>query len=231
MFIQENVDKMLSEGVIRASSSRWHAQVLIVKDETNRHKKRLCIDYSQTINIYMELDAYPLPRIDDMINELSKYRVFSTFDLRSAYHQIKIVETDCKYAAFEASGQLYESIRIPFGVNNGVAAFQRIMSQFVEQENLRDNFPYLDNVTVAVRDQEEHNNNVKSFLAAIRHRNFTLNESKTIVSQKDIQILGYAVGNGVVKPDPEQMRALNEFPPPNGYKSLRRVLDMFAYYA
>jgi len=143
---------MLSEGVIRASSSRWHAQVLIVKDETNRHKKRLCIDYSQTINIYMELDAYPLPRIDDMINELSKYRVFSTFDLRSAYHQIKIVETDCKYAAFEASGQLYESIRIPFGVNNGVAAFQRIMSQFVEQENLRDNFPYLDNVTVAVRD-------------------------------------------------------------------------------
>ena len=152
MFIQENVDKMLSEGVIRASSSRWHAQVLIVKDETNRHKKRLCIDYSQTINIYMELDAYPLPRIDDMINELSKYRVFSTFDLRSAYHQIKIVETDCKYAAFEASGQLYESIRIPFGVNNGVAAFQRIMSQFVEQENLRDNFPYLDNVTVAVRD-------------------------------------------------------------------------------
>jgi len=152
LFIQENVDKMLSEGVIRASSSRWHAQVLIVKDETNRHKKRLCIDYSQTINIYMELDAYPLPRIDDMINELSKYRVFSTFDLRSAYHQIKIVETDCKYAAFEASGQLYESIRIPFGVNNGVAAFQRIMSQFVEQENLRDNFPYLDNVTVAVRD-------------------------------------------------------------------------------
>ena len=56
-----------------------------MKDEANRHKKRLCIDHSQTINIYTELDAYPLPRIDDMINELSKYRVFSTFDLRSAY--------------------------------------------------------------------------------------------------------------------------------------------------
>ena len=73
-------------------------------------------------------------------------------------------------------------------VSNGVAAFQRIMSQFVEQENLRETFPYLDNVTVAGRDQEEHNN-VKSFLAAIRRRNFTLNESKTIASQKDIQIL------------------------------------------
>ena len=104
------------------------------------------------------------------------------------------------------------------------------MSQFVEQENLRDTFPYLDNITFAGRDQEERDNNVKSFLAAIRRRNFTLNESKTIVSQKDNQILGYVVGNGV-KPDPERMRALTEFPPPNGYKSLRRVLGMFAYNA
>jgi len=118
LFIQDNVDKMLSEGVIRPSSFPWRAQVLIVKDEANRHKKRLCIDYSQTINIYTELDAYPLPHIDNMINELSKYRVFSTFDLRSAYRQIKIVESDCKYTAFEASGKLYEFTRIPFGVKN-----------------------------------------------------------------------------------------------------------------
>jgi len=61
LFIQDNVDKMLSEGVIRPSSSPWRAQVHIVKDEANRYKKRLCIHYSQTINIYTELDAYPLP--------------------------------------------------------------------------------------------------------------------------------------------------------------------------
>jgi len=79
---------------------------------------------------------------------------------------------------------------------------------------------YLDNVTVAGRDQEEHDDNVKSFLAAIRRRNFTLNESKTIVSQNDIHILGYVVGNGVVKPDPERMRALTEFPPPTGFNRI-----------
>ena len=89
----------------------------------------------------------------------------------------------------------------------------------------------MDNVTAADRDQGERDNNAKSFLAAIRRRNFALNESKTIVSQKDIQILGYVVGNGIVKPDPERMRALNEFPPPNGYKSHRRVLGIFVYYA
>jgi len=71
------------------------------------------------------------------------------------------------------AGKLYEFTRIPFGVKNGVAAFQRIMSQFVEKENLRDTFPYLDNATLAGRDQEEHDNNVKSFLVAIRRRSFT----------------------------------------------------------
>ena len=77
--------------MIQPSSSPWRAQVVIVKDDLNRHRKRLCVDYSQTINLYTELDAYPLPRIDDMINNLSQYSIFSTFDLRSAYHQIELL--------------------------------------------------------------------------------------------------------------------------------------------
>jgi len=159
----------------------------------------------------------------------------SAFDLRSAY-QIQIVESDCKYTAFEANGELYEFTRIPFGFNNGVAAFERIMSQFVEQENLRDTFPFLDNphiwimVTVAGRYQEKHDDNVKSFHAAIRRRKFTLNERRQLFLRK-ISKFGYVVGNGVVKPDPERMRALTEFPPPTGYMALRRDLGMFAYYA
>jgi len=82
LFIQDNVDKMLR----KVLSDQAHPLGVhrYFKDEANRHKKRLCIDYPQTINIFTQLDAYPLPRIDDMINELSKHRVFSTFDLRSA---------------------------------------------------------------------------------------------------------------------------------------------------
>ena len=230
-FIQNNIDELLTEGIIRASSSPWRAQVLIVKDEYNRHRKRMCIDYSQTINIYTELDAYPLPRIDDMVNQLAQYHVFSTFDLKGAYHQVAIKESDSKYTAFEANGKLYEFTRIPFGVKNGVAAFQRAISQFVENENLKDVYPYLDNITVAGRTQEEHDKNVESFLNALHRNNVTLNDSKTIHSVNSINILGYVVTKGCIKPDPERLRPLKNFPPPVNQKQLRSVLGMFAYYA
>ena len=75
-FIENQISCLLEEGLIRRSNSPWRAQVLIVKDELQRHKKRMCIDYSQTINLFTDLDAYPLPRIDDMVNKLSQYKVF-----------------------------------------------------------------------------------------------------------------------------------------------------------
>ena len=94
----------------------------------------MCVDYSQTINIYPELDAYALPRIDDMVNELAQYNIFSTFDLHSAYHQIKIIDSEQTFTAFEANGKLYECTRILFGVKNGVAAFQRKITQFIKEK-------------------------------------------------------------------------------------------------
>jgi len=188
-FIEDSIEKLLADGTIRPSSSPWRAQVLVIKDETDRHKKRLCVDYSQTINIYTELDAYPLPRIDDMVNELAKYSIFSTFDLRSAYHQIKLAGSESRYTAFEANGKLYEFTRICFGVKNGVAAFQRRIAQFIKEEKLLDTYAYLDNLTVAGRNHEKHDYNVNAFLAAIRRNNFTSNENKTIAAQSHIQVL------------------------------------------
>ena len=113
----------MSEGIIEPSVSPWRAQVVVAKELQNQHKKRLCVDQLNTINVYTELDAYPIPRIDGIVNKLSKYQVFSTFDLKSAYHQIKIKESDKIYTGLEASGSLYQFTRIPFGVKNGVAAF------------------------------------------------------------------------------------------------------------
>ena len=96
----------------------------------------MVVDFSDTINLFTELDAYPMPNPADMIQELSQYQYYSTFDLKSVYHQVPIQERDQKYTAFEADGQLWEFTRIPLGVTNGVSAFQRTMDKVVEMEKL-----------------------------------------------------------------------------------------------
>ena len=92
VFIDNEVKRLLKEGIIEQSRSPWRAQVVVTKDEN--HRKRLAIDYSQTINKFTLLDAFPLPRINELVNEIAQYRVFSTIDLRSAYHQVPLKDED-----------------------------------------------------------------------------------------------------------------------------------------
>ena len=81
-------------------TSPWRAQIVVVKNRTQSDKKRLCVDNSHTINLYIELDAYPLSRIDTMINKLAKYKVFWTYALKNAYHQIPMSQAERKYTVF-----------------------------------------------------------------------------------------------------------------------------------
>ncbi|CAB4041233.1 Hypothetical predicted protein, partial [Paramuricea clavata] len=178
----------MQSGIVEHYSGSCFNCKPIARDLLNRHKKRLCIDYSQT-------------------------------------------EADQKYTAFEANGRLDHFRRVPFGVTNGVAVFQRAMDKFVDEEGLKDTFPYLDNITVAGRDQEEHDENVQTFHEAIRRRNLTLNETKSVESKSSINLRGYGIGHGVITPDPERLRPLQEFPPPESARTLQRVVGMFAYYA
>ena len=100
----------MKEGIIEPSSSPWRAQVLVVTGDN--HKKRMCIDYSETINKYTLLDGYPLPNMQNLVNKVAQYSHFSTLDLKSAYHQVEIPIEDRLYTAFEADGKLYQSKRI-----------------------------------------------------------------------------------------------------------------------
>ena len=104
-FIKEEICKLLEEGIIEPSNSPWRTQVLITKDE--RHKKRMVVDYSQIVNRFTQLDAYPLPRIDDQINSIAQCEIYSTLDLKSTYYQIPLMPEDRKYTAFEANNRLY----------------------------------------------------------------------------------------------------------------------------
>ncbi|KRY84767.1 Retrovirus-related Pol polyprotein from transposon 17.6, partial [Trichinella pseudospiralis] len=217
-FIRNEVRALLEDGIIEASISPWRAQVVVLKDE--RRKKRLVVDYSATINRFTLLDAYPLPKIDSLVQTIAKYRVFSTIDLKSAYHQIPIVNEERLYTAFEADGSLYQFTRIPFGVTNGVACFQRVINSFIEKEKLKGVVAYLDDVT-----------NLEQFLSAAKKWNFTFNTDKCSFSTSKLRILGYEIENGEIRPNPRRLQPLRDLPLPCDAKALRRVLGLFAYYS
>ena len=229
-FMKEELSKMLRLGIIRPSVSPWRAQAFVTGGDPN-HKKRMVIDYSDTINLYTELDAYPMPNVLKMVQEISKYTYFSTFDLRSAYHQIPIKEEDCKYTAFEVDGQLWEFTRILFGVTNSVSAFQRTIDKVIETEELTGTFAFVDNITVCERTKEDHDHNVAAFRQVLEKYNFTLNDDQTVLCTTTISLLGYTVKNNCISPDYKRMKPLLEMPPPSSLKAQKRLVGMFSYYS
>ena len=227
-FIKLEVSKLLKEGIIEPSVSPWRAQVLVTKE--GNHKRRMVIDYSNTINLFTELDAYPMPNISKMINDVSQYKYFSTLDLKSAYHQIPIKEEDRIYTAFEADGGLYQCTRLPFGATNGVSAFQRTIDNIISEEKLKDTFAFVDNVSICGKTKEEHDRNLDTFYKISDKYNITFNKSKSILSSTSITLLGYTVSHDNIQPDYERLKPLLEMPPPSNLKSQKRIVGMFSYY-
>lgn len=152
----------------------------MARDE--RHKPRMVVDYSQTINRYTMLDAYPLPNIDEQIAEIAKGSVFSTLDLKSAYYQIPLQPEDRPHTAFEAGGKLYHYTRLPFGVTNGVSYFQRFIDSVIEKYSLRGTYAYVDNITVCGKDSFDHDVKLKALFTAAEKEGLTFNKNKTYSS-------------------------------------------------
>lgn len=229
-FIREEITKLLKDGVIEPSTSPWRAQVLVTGGDRT-HKKRMVVDYSQTINKYTELDAYPLPSIESIISNVAKYNYYSQIDLKSAYHQFPILNSEKKYTAFEACGCLYQFTRIPFGITNGVAAFQRTLEYIIQTEKLNAIYTYLDDVTVCGKTKEDHDRNLQNFMNAVKKYNLTLNEKKCTFGSESINLLGYSICKNIIKPDEDRIRPLLNLPAPLDSSSMKRVLGMFAHYS
>ena len=228
-FIKEEIAKLLEDGIIEKSSSPWRAQVLVAGGIT--HKKRLVVDYSQTINKFTYLDAYPAPNINDLVHTLAQNEYFSKLDLKSAYHQVPLMESERHYTAFEADKELYQFTRIPFGITNAVAKFQRLMNEFIKSNSLENTYAYIDDIIICGKTVEEHNTNLEKFMNAAIIDNITINKDKSEFLTTEIKYLGHCISKDKISPDPDRLKSLIEMAVPNNSKSLQRCLGMFSYYS
>ena len=209
-FISSKVKRLLNDDLIEPSSSPWRAQPLVAT-EVN-HKKRMVIDYSQTVNKFTLLDAYPLPHMQDIVRRIAQYKVYLTLDLTSAYHQVELPSSDRLYTAFQADGSLWQWKRIPFGLTNAVPCFQRIVDDIIKSNGCEGTFAYLDNITVSGATQEDHDKNLSKFLSVPETHNLIFNEAKCAYSTDTIKLLGYVIHNGFLRPDPDRVKTLRELP-------------------
>ena len=152
---------MIEKGLIRPSHSPWGAPVLFVKKKDG--SLRLCIDYRE-INKATIKNKYPLPRIDDLFDQLAGSAVFSKIDLRSGYHQLKIREEDVPKTAFCTRYGHHEFLVMPFGLTNAPAAFMDLMNRVFEDYLDKFVIVFIDDILIYSRSREEHAQHLRSVL-------------------------------------------------------------------
>jgi hypothetical protein len=165
--LKEQLQDLLDKGFIRPSASPWGAPVLFVKK--NDGSMRLCIDYRE-INKVTIKNKYPLPRIDDLFDQLQGAQVFSKIDLYSAYNQLKINEVDISKTAFRTRYRHYVFLVMSFGLINAPAAFMDLINRVFN--NFIDKFVmvFLDDILIYSKNKAEHEEHLKAVLQTLREK-------------------------------------------------------------
>ena len=159
--LKEQLQEVVDKGFIRPSTSPWGAPVLFVRKKDG--SLRLCIDYRQ-LNKVTTKNKYPLPRIDDLFDQLAGASCFSKIDLRSGYHQLKISEEDVPKTAFRTRYGHYEFLVMPFGLTNAPAAFMDLMNRVFSQYLDHFVIVFIDDILVYSRNAEEHAHHLRLVL-------------------------------------------------------------------
>ncbi|UYV75671.1 hypothetical protein LAZ67_13000963 [Cordylochernes scorpioides] len=200
--IKEQIDEMLTEGIIRPSSSPWSFPVILVKKRDGKY--RFCVDYRKLNNVTVK-DVYPIPRIDEVMDTLQGSTYFSAIDLRSGYWQVEVEERDKEKTAFTTAHGLYEFNVMPFGLCNAPATFERNM------ENMLGNLRW-------------------QICLCFRESNLRLNDKKCRFAFEELEILGYITSKHGIKPAEQNIKAVRNFPRPKKVKEVQSFLGMCSYY-
>ena len=163
--IDKQVDEMLEGGFIEPSQSPWVSNVVIVKKKDG--SSRFCVDYRK-LNEVTRKDAYPLPRIETCLDALGGSRYFSTFDLRSGYHQVKMDAADADKTSFVTRKGTFKFKVLPFGLTNAGATFQRVMDVAMTGLNFVICLVYLDDIILFSSTVEEHLKRLRRLLTSLR---------------------------------------------------------------
>nr|AAL77161.1 Putative polyprotein [Oryza sativa Japonica Group] len=225
--VKKQVDEQLQKGYIRPSTSPWGAPVIFVekKDKT----KRMCVDY-RALNEVTIKNKYPLPRIDDLFDQLKGAKVFSKIDLRSGYHQLRIREEDIPKTAFTTRYGLYECTVMSFGLTNAPAFFMNLMNKvFME---FLDKFVvvFIDDILIYSKSEEEDEQHLHLVLEKLKEHQLYAKFNKCDFWLTEVKFLGHVITAQGVAVDPSNVESVTKWTPPKTVSQIRSFLGLAGYY-
>nr|ABD28305.1 RNA-directed DNA polymerase (Reverse transcriptase) [Medicago truncatula] len=225
--LKKQLEDLLEKKFVRPSVSPWGAPVLLVKKKDG--SMRLCIDYRQLNKVTIK-NRYPLPRIDDLMDQLVGARVFSKIDLRSGYHQIKVKDEDMQKTAFRTRYGHYEYKVMPFGVTNAPGVFMEYMNRIFHAFLDRFVVVFIDDILIYSKTEEEHAEHLKIVLQVLKEKKLYAKLSKCEFWLKEVSFLGHVIsGDGIVV-DPSKVEAVSQWETPKSVTEIRSLLGLAGYY-
>ncbi|KAK1697843.1 hypothetical protein QYE76_014540 [Lolium multiflorum] len=225
--LKKQLDDMLHKGLIRPSASPWRSPVLFVDKKDGA--TRLCMDYRKLNDVTIK-NKYPLPKIEDLFDQLTGARVFSKIDLRNGYHQLKIRATDIPKTDFTTRYGLYEYNVISFGLTNALAYFMNLMNKIFM--NFLDKFVvvFIDDILIYSKSEEEHEQHLEIILKTLREHKLYSKISKCEFWLKEVGFLGHILSAGGIAVDPAKIKTAEEWKAPTTQTEVRPFLGLAGYY-
>ncbi|KAG8474362.1 hypothetical protein CXB51_034083 [Gossypium anomalum] len=190
---------------------------------------RLCIDYRQLNKVTVK-NKYPLPRIDDLFDQLKGATVFSKIDLRSGYYQLRVKESDVPKTTFRTRYGHYEFLVMPFGLTNAPAIFMDLMNRIFRPYLDKFVVVFIDDILIYSHDETEHAEHLRTVLQILRDNQLYAKFSKSEFWLREVGFLGHIVSGEGIKVDPSKISAIVDWKPPKNVSEVRSFLGLAGYY-
>ncbi|KAK8916810.1 hypothetical protein KSP39_PZI022605 [Platanthera zijinensis] len=225
--IDRMVEDMLSQGLIRPSTSSFSSPVLLIKKKDGTW--RFCVDY-RALNAATTRDAFPMPTADELFDELHGAALFSKLDLQSGYHQVRMHPDDIHKTAFRTPQGLYEFLVMPFGLTNAPATFQSLMNTVFQPYLRKFAVIFFDDILIYSKDLPSHIQHLETIFTTLRANSFYVKLTKCQFMTPTIEFLGHVISASGVSPHPDKITTIVNWPPPRTTKQLKSFLGLSGYY-
>ncbi|GJY11734.1 putative reverse transcriptase domain-containing protein [Tanacetum coccineum] len=225
--LSNQLQELTDRGFIRPSTSPWGAPVLFVKKKDGSF--RMCIDYRELNKLTIK-NRYPLPRIDDLFDQLQGSSVYSKIDLRSGYHQLRVRDEDIPKTAFRTRYGHYEFQVMPFGLTNAPAVFMDLMNRVCKPYLDKFVIVFIDDILIYSRNKEEHANHLRIILELLRKEKLYAKFSKCDFWIRIVQFLGHLIDSQGLHVDPAKIEAVKNWTSPTTPTEVRQFLGLAGYY-